>query len=60
MKSSPGQQPEFASLGVQLLHASHVGGHQANDNIKESPIHRLDAAVLNEKSADFLQPQSVI
>jgi len=48
MKSPPGQQPEFIPLGVERLHAPHIGGHQADDCVEEPVIQGVDVALLNE------------
>src|SRR5215813_5963292 len=60
MKSPPGQQPEFIPLGVECLHAPHVGGHQADDCVEQPVIQDFDVALLNEQGADFLQSQRVV
>jgi len=48
MKSSPGDQVEFIPLRLELLHAPHIGAHQANGRIEDAVIEGVDVALLNE------------
>ena len=60
MKSSTGQQPKFTLLGIERLHAPHVGGHQANGGVEDALIKGVKVALPNEQGAYFLESQRII
>jgi hypothetical protein len=54
INSSPGQQPKFLFLGTVLLHATHVGGHQADRSVENALVKGVEVSLLNQQSAYFL------
>ena len=54
-KSARGEELKFILLGIVLLHASNIGGHQADGCIQDAFVQRFEIAFLNQQRADFLQ-----
>ena len=47
-------------LGIECLHASHVGAHQVDGSIEDVLLQRPDISLLNQQAADLVQPPRIV
>jgi hypothetical protein len=50
-----GQEPKFAPLRVEHLHACEVGTHDGHGGVEDFFVQHLNIAGVNQLGADFLQ-----
>jgi hypothetical protein len=54
MKSLPHEQLELLTVGIEQLHACHVGRHNTDGSFEDAVIQGVEFALLNQQRADFM------